>query len=181
MKPFSIKIESQYWLSDEKEDLCSHGEIHLEIGGAKITSAGVKEEWGISESALALLRTLDADYISNPDCEEGLILHGCGAMLMSGCPISIHWSVQHNGDEVFLSNFIKFTSTSLTEGKIEYPDIRVSVKKIVYEQEILQFAKQAKALFESSKAKEIEDEYDQDMYTDFWKEYDRLLQKYSAY
>lgn len=178
---FKFKIETQYWLTNEEEDLCSHGEIHLEVDGAVITQAGRGEEWGISESALALLRTLDADYISNPDCEEGLILHGCGAILMSGCPISIHWSVQHNGDEVFLSDFVKFTSTDLTEGKIEYPDIRVSVKKTVYEQEILQFAKQAKALFESSKAKEIEDEYDPNMYTDFLKEYDHLLQKYSAY
>lgn len=180
MKPFSIKIESQYWLSDEKEDLCSHGEIHLEIGGAKITSSGVKEEWGISESALALLRTLDADYLSNPDCEEGLILHGCGAMLMSGCPISIHWSVQHKEGAVFLSDFVKFTSTDLTEGKIEYLDLCVSVKKTVYEQEILQFAKQAIALFESSKTKKIEDEFDQKMYADFWKEYDQLLQKHTT-
>ncbi|MEC0302204.1 hypothetical protein [Terribacillus saccharophilus] len=150
------------------------------MNGTVITEAGMGEEWGISESALALLRTLDANYKSNPDFEEGLILHGCGAILMSGCPISIHWSVQHNGDEVFLSDFVKFTSTSLTEGKIEYPDIRVSVKKTVYEQEILQFAKQAKALFESSKAKKIGDEYDQEMYADFWKEYDQLLQKHTT-
>lgn len=64
---------------------------------------------------------------------------------MSGCPISIHWSVQHKGDEVFLSDFVKYTSTSLTEGKIVYPDVSVSVKKAVYKQKILQFARQAKA------------------------------------
>ncbi|WP_367456796.1 hypothetical protein [Terribacillus saccharophilus] len=178
---FNFNLKTQYWLSSEEEDLCSHGEIYLKVNGTVITEADIGEEWGISESALALLRTLDADYISNPDCEEGLILHGCGAMLMSGCPISIHWSVQHKEGAVFLSDFVKFTSTDLTEGKIEYPDLRISVKKAVYEQEILQFAKQAKALFESSTAKEIEDEYDQDMYTDFWKEYDHFLQKYSAY
>ncbi|WP_366249168.1 hypothetical protein [Terribacillus aidingensis] len=85
---FNFKIETQYWLSNEEEDLCSHGEIHLEVDGTVITQAGRGEEWGISESALALLRTLNADYISHPECEEGLILHGCGAMLMSGCPIS---------------------------------------------------------------------------------------------
>lgn len=78
---FNFKIETQYWLSNEVEDLCSHGEVHLEVDGTVITQAGRGEEWGISESALALLRTLDADYISHPECEEGLILHGCGTML----------------------------------------------------------------------------------------------------
>lgn len=50
----------------------------------------------------------------------------------------------------------------------------------MYEQEILQFAKQAKALFESSKAKKIEDEFDQEVYADFWKEYGQLLQKHTT-
>lgn len=90
----------------------------MEVGSTVITQTGIGEEWGISESALALLRTLDSDYVCFPKCEEGLILHGCGALLMSGCPISIHWSVQHKGDEVFLSDFVKFTSTSLIEGKV---------------------------------------------------------------
>lgn len=173
-------METQYWHSKEEEDLCSHGEIHLEVDGTIITQAGRGEEWGISESALALLRTLDADYISYPECEEGLILHGCGTMLMSGCPISIHWSVQHKGDEVFLSDFVKFTSTSLTEDNIVYPDVSVSVNKAVYKQKILQFARQAKALFENSKIKKIDDEYDQEMFKDFWKEYNQLLLKHTA-
>ncbi|PAD34906.1 hypothetical protein CHH48_13270 [Terribacillus saccharophilus] len=172
-------METQYWLSNEEEDLCSHGQIHLEVDGTIITQAGKGEEWGISESALALLRTLDVDYISNPECKEGLILHGCGIMLMSGCPISIHWSVQHKSDEVFLSDFVKFTSTSLAEGKIVYPDVSVSVKKIQYEQQILQFAKQAKAFYEISKTKKIEDDFDQEMYTEFWQEYNYLLQKHT--
>ncbi|PAE15869.1 hypothetical protein CHH91_11775 [Virgibacillus sp. 7505] len=180
MTIFNMRIETQYWLSNEEEDLCSHGELYLEVDGTVITQAGRGEEWGISESALALLRTLDADYISHPECEEGLILHGCGTMLMSGCPISIHWSVQHKGDEVFLSDFVKFTSTSLTEGKVVYQNVSVSVKKTLYKQKILQFAKQAKVLFESSQEKKIDEEFDLEMYEDFWKEYNHLLQKHST-
>lgn len=40
------------------------------------------EGWGISESALAFLRTLEQDYFADPEQWEGLILHGCGCMLL---------------------------------------------------------------------------------------------------
>ena len=44
------------------------------------------EEVGISESALGLLRTLDSDRASHEE-DDRLIMHGCGAILMMGCPI----------------------------------------------------------------------------------------------
>lgn len=81
---------------------------------------------------------------------------------------------------MFLSDFVKFTSTSLTEGKVVYRNVSVSVKKTLYKQKILQFAKQAKALFESSQEKKIDEEFDLEMYEDFWKEYNHLLQKHST-
>lgn len=174
-----IRIEKQHWLTNESEDICSHGEIRLEVGDTIITKAGANEEWGISESALALLRTLDADYKCNPEHKEGLILHGCGSILMTGCPISIHWSVQYDGEEVELSDFVKFTSSSNTEGKIVYPHLSLTLPKSIYKQEILQFALQAKAFFDQSKSKKFEDEFDQEMYAHFWNEYNLLLTRHA--
>ncbi len=71
--------------------------LYLNVAGTIIKQTGMDEEWGISESALALLRTLDKKYICDIENEEWLILHGCGTMLMLGCPISIHWTVKSYG------------------------------------------------------------------------------------
>ncbi|PFK65076.1 hypothetical protein COJ21_24875 [Priestia megaterium] len=173
-----MKILKQHWIDEQfkDEDLCSHGEIYLSVNGLIITQPRFNEEWGISESALALLRTLDKDYICDPDSEEGLVFHGCGAILMMGCPISIHWSVKHCGDEVLLSDFVKFTTTNPQVGNMEYKEIKVKLSKEEYRDEIISFALQAKELFDNSSEKIISDDFDKDMYREFWNEYNYLLE-----
>lgn len=168
---FIIKIENQSWLENEEEDLCSHGQIYLSVNGTIITQAGMEEEWGISESALALLRTLDKDYISDVDNKEGLILHGCGTMLMIGCPISIHWTVKHIGDQVVLSDFVKVMTTDPKSGSVYYPGLEIKLSRIEYSKQIIQFAEEVKAFFHTSKEKRFCDEYDEEMYEEFWKEF----------
>lgn len=170
-----IKIENQRWLSNDEEDLCSHGEIYLNINGNIITQPGIDEEWGISESALALLRTIDKDYFCDPDNEEGLILHGCGAILMMGCPISIHWTVKHTDDQMILSDFVKVTTTNPKSGSIHYSGLTVKLSKNEYKNQVVQFALQAKNFFETSKEKRISDDFDREIYEDFWNEYNHLL------
>jgi hypothetical protein len=173
---FNIYISKQYWLCSQVEDLCSHGEIYLNVNGTLITQPGVEEEWGISESALALLRTLNKDYLCNPDHEEGLILHGCGAMLMMGCPISIHWTVHHRGDQVLLSDFVKITTTNPDTGSIYYPGLQVKISSKEYKDLVVSFALQAKKLFEESQDKQIVDDFDKEMYEGFWDEFNELLE-----
>jgi hypothetical protein len=170
-----IKIENQRWLCHEKEDLCSHGEIYLNINGSIITQSGIAEEWGISESALALLRTLDEDYICDPDNKDGLIHHGCGAILMMGCPISIHWTVKHIDEQVILSDFVKVATTNPKTGSVYYTGLELKLSKKEYKNQILSFAIQAKNLFNNSKEKRITDDFDKEMYEDFWNEYNQLL------
>lgn len=174
---FIIKIENQGWLyENEEEDLCSHGEIYLNVNGNIITESGIDEDWGISESALALLRTIDKDYVCNPANEEGLILHGCGSILMMGCPISIHWTVKHMGDQVLLSDFVKITTTNTESGSVYYPGIQVSLNQNDYRKQVVQFAIQAKKLFDTSKEKHLTDDFDRETYKDFCSEYNRLLE-----
>ncbi|MTD29849.1 hypothetical protein [Planomicrobium sp. YIM 101495] len=176
---FVISIENQKWIDENEEmDLSSHGEIHLAVDGTVITGSGMDEEWGISESALALLRTVDHDYRCAPEDEEGLILHGCGAVLMMGCPISIHWTVQHMGDQVLLSDFVKTTTTDPTSGSFYYPELQVILKANDYKRQIVQFAEQAKEFFAAAKEKRIDDE-DRSMYEEFWAEYNRLLEEHA--
>jgi hypothetical protein len=176
--PFTIKIENQGWLcndDNDDQDLCSHGEIFLSVLDTIITQSSVNEEWGISESALALLRTLENDYCCEPEHDEGLILHGCGAILMMGCPISIHWSVKHLDGHVTLSDFVKITTTNPDTGSIYYPGLEVKIGSIDYKNQIVSFALQAKELFNYSKEKRISDDYDKELYEEFWTEYNQLL------
>ncbi|WP_078410758.1 hypothetical protein [Priestia abyssalis] len=178
-KQFEIKILKQDWLGSPEEDLCSHGEIYLNVNGVIITQSGIDEDWGISESALALLRTLDGDYICDPDNDWGLILHGCGTILMMGCPISIHWTVKHLGDQVRLSDFVKVATTDHQTGSIYYPGLKVTISTKEYKELIVSFAIQAKKLFKDSKEKQIDDDFDEEMYESFWDEYNELLELYS--
>ncbi|WKA52948.1 hypothetical protein QWY22_09815 [Planococcus liqunii] len=174
---FIINIENQEWLYDnEEEDLCSHGEIHLSVNRTIITQSGIKEEWGISESALALLRTIDNDYVCHPNDKEGLILHGCGAILMMGCPISIHWTVEHSGDQVLLSDFVKIITTDPETGSVYYPGLHAALNKNEYKKQIVQFAVQVKNFFDASKEKRITDDYDRETYQEFWDEFNQLLE-----
>jgi hypothetical protein len=54
---FCLDIINQHWLYEKSFDLCSHGEIALKVDNTIITNLGLQEQWGISESALAMLRT----------------------------------------------------------------------------------------------------------------------------
>jgi hypothetical protein len=172
---FTIYVSKQYCSCSQEADLCSHGEIYLNVNGTIITQPGVGEEWGISESALALLRTINKDYICNPDHEEGLILHGCGAMLMMGCPISIHWTVHHLGDQVLLADFVKISTTNPATGSIYYPGLQVKMSSKKYKESVVSFALQGKKLFEESKDKQIVDDFDKEMYEGFWDDFNQLL------
>jgi hypothetical protein len=151
--------------------------LYLNVAGTIITQTGMDEEWGISESALALLRTLDKEYICDIENEERLILHECGTTLMLGCPISIHWTINHIGENVVLKDFVKLISTD--QKAIYYEGLHIEVNENEYRKQIVSFALQAEGLFNKSNEKIISDELDRSMYTDFWTEYDYLLNKYN--
>jgi hypothetical protein len=172
---FEIKIVNQHWIGLPREDLCSHGEINLKVNETVITQSGKGEVWGISESALSLLRTIEKEYLSDPINGEGLILHGCGLLLMVSCPISIHWTVKHIGNQVELSDFVKVETTNPETGSIYYPELIVTLNHDEYKDSILYFASQAKNFFEESETKIIADDYDNEMYQEFWDEFNRRL------
>lgn len=171
---FALSIESQFWLGEEEQDLCSHGEIRLVVNGKVITEAGHEEEWGISESALALLRSLEGEEAG--DSEK--ILHGCGTMLMLGCPISIHWNTELQGDTVRLSNFHKVETTTPETGTMEFPGLTAIISFDDYRRHVIQFAQEVKAFFGRSKPKKVEAD-DKEMYDEFWQEFDELFVKHS--
>ncbi len=159
---FQITIIEQSWLpgASAEEDLCSHGRIRLLIGGQQITSG--KEDYGISESALSLLRTL-----------QRVIFHGCGTMLVMGCPIGVDWDVHHVADRVRISKVVRYDGTGDGDATT-FPNLIVDLSETEYRDQVLAFAQEAKKPF-SGIAKTFADDFDRQQYNDFWREYDALL------
>ncbi|KFN03789.1 hypothetical protein DJ93_1134 [Bacillus clarus] len=102
---------------------------------------------------MALLRTLDKDHILDLDNEEGLILHGCGTILMMGCPISIHWTVKHIEDKVILTDFTKVISTN--HESLYYTGLEIELSRNEYRNQILSFALKAKKYLINRVKKEL--------------------------
>src|SRR5262249_54458019 len=174
---FSIAIVSQGWLAgcSPEEDLCSHGRIRLVIGGVVVSPGD--EEYGISESALALLRTLTADHTSECPVAERLVFHGCGAILMMGCPIGIDWDVRHAPGAVELSDVRRYETT---DGRpVLYPQVRAALPAEDYRRAVVAFAAEAKALF-AGVPKAVTDSFDREQYTAFWQEYERHLARFGT-
>ena len=173
---FQIKIVEQFWLGgcSPEEALCSHGKIKLMIGGDPVSSGN--EDYGISESALALLRTLNSDHSSDKPVAERLIFHGCGTMLMIGCPIGIDWEVTHSNSRIHISKVVRYDSTGEAD-VVTFPSLNVEMSKEEYRREIVAFAVEAKRLF-TGITKVFSDEYDRQEHEDFWEEYNRLLSHY---
>lgn len=175
---FQITIVEQGWLEgcSPHEDLCSHGKIRLTIGNQSITDGD--ESYSISQSALALLRTLGSDHASERPVAERLIFCGCSAILMLGCPIGINWSVSHRGREVLINNVIRHYSTDKADDA-EFSELSVQVPEEEYRHQIVAFAREAKELF-SGITKTFQIDFDREQYESFWAEFDQLLEQYNV-
>ena len=170
---FRIEIVKQHWLGEKESeyDLCSHGSIRLVIGGQLITSDEI--EYGISESALALLRTLENDHSFENPVAERLVFHGCGTVLMIGCPIGIDWSVTHLGGDILINNIARYDAAN-EEQAIRFPRTEVRVPEEHYNQQVLSFAQEVKSWFERNPRSFYEDS-DREQFEAFWEEFNCLL------
>jgi hypothetical protein len=178
---FEIEITKQGWITDEpysvEADLCSHGDIRLVIGGRVISPGDGSGEYTISTSALALLRTLESDH-SHQRSDGNLILH-CGEILMCSCPIGIDWSVAHGNGRVHLSDVVR--SDSVSDDDVTFPAPAVDLAEDEYRHKIVTFAEKAKEPFVGiEKALNDKDDWEREMYTEFWLEYEERLARARA-
>jgi len=167
---FRLEIVEQTWLGNEPPpfDLCSHGRLWLEVNGHIILDG--REIYGISESALALLRTLDHDHTSQKPLAEKLIFHGCGTVLMMGCPIGVNWGVTHQNNQVILNQFKRWDSPDEHHPK-EFPGLEVLLSFKEYQQQVLVFAEKVRDFFKNE-TKQFFDIQDQLAYERFWSEFE---------
>jgi hypothetical protein len=167
---FRLDLVEQTWLGNEPPqfDLCSHGRFWLEVNGQVILDG--REIYGISESALALLRTLDHDHTPQQSMAEKLIFHGCGTVLMMGCPIGVNWSVFHQEDQVLLKDFKRWDSSD-EQRPSEFPDLEVVLSFKEYQRQVLALCTQVREFFKRE-SKEFFDTQDQINYERFWSEFE---------
>jgi hypothetical protein len=175
---FMIRILEQGWLvpTEPDEDYCSHGKLRLVITGIEIENGG--DHYGISESALALLRTLNCNHSKQAPVAERLIFHGCGNILMMGCPIGIDWAVEHFSGQVKIKDVIRYDTTTENDA-ILFPKLEAVVSFSNYRSEIIKFANDAKDLFIGTR-KKFTDAWDRQQYQRFWHEYDSHLEKWQT-
>jgi hypothetical protein len=180
--PFGILITRQGWLGANDPDLgydpapvdlCSHGGIRLTIGGQLIALGEDDDEYGISESALALLRTLESDHSPGQRVAERLVFHGCGNILMMGCPVGIDWSVSHVDGQVRIADVVRYDTVDETEA-VRFPGVATELTEDEYRLHVVAFAERAKDPFEGI-AKEFADTFEQQQYEEFWEEFDARL------
>ncbi len=173
---FKISIVEQGWIEEgsSANDLCSHGKISLKVGGVALAN---EDDWfGISESALAMLRTLESNHTSENPVADRMVFHGCGLILMMGCPIGIDWSVKHLNDElVGLSDFVYYPETN-EELAVRYSDLKVELSLAEYREQVVGFARKAEDLFVGVE-KLFDDDYEKHEYTSFWTEYRKLVRE----
>jgi hypothetical protein len=174
---FAIKIAKQGWIgpepSDAERDLCSHGDIRLVIGDSVIAPGDGEGDYTISTSALALLRTLESDHSPERRVADKLVMH-CGELMMLSCPFGIDWSVSHIEGRVRLSDVV---NCDIFENKTErmlFPGLAVELAEDEYRRQIVAFAEEAKRPFEGIQKGFYED-YDRQLYEEFWQEYDARL------
>ena len=169
---FRIDLLEQGWLDgcEPRSDPCSHGRLHIVIGGTTVADGEL--ELGISESSLGLLRPLEDDR-SSAEEQERLILHGCGLILMMGCPIGIDWDVEHAGDVVRVGNVVVCDGTGADDERELH--VSADVPAARYREQVVALAKAVKQLFATSPDKALDDPFDRQQYAEFWREFDARL------
>jgi hypothetical protein len=174
---FEIAITSQGWITDdassELEDLCSHGNLRLVIAGCVIAPGDGDDNYTLSTSALALLRTVESDHTPGPGVDN-LVLH-CGQLLMLSCPIGIDWQVSHSEGRVRLSNVVHYDDVDVRNAT-RFPGLVAELSEAEYREAIAAFARSAKQPFVGIE-KRFHEDIDRQDYEEFWAEYDARLSR----
>jgi hypothetical protein len=97
-----------------------------------------------------------------------LILHGCGLILMMGCPIGIDWDVEHDGEVARIRNVIVCDGAAAEDERDLH--LSVDVPATEYRDRVVTLAESVKRFFAASPNKALEDSFDRQQYADFWRE-----------
>ena len=175
---FRLEITRQGWISSEPssalDDLCSHGDLRLVIAGTVVAPGTGDNDYTLSTSALALLRTVESDHSPERPVADALILH-CGQLLMTSCPIGIDWRVAHADGRVRISDVVRCDDLDASRAQ-SFPSLAADLTADEYRREVVAFAESAREPFVGIE-KRFHDALDRQMYEEFWAEYERRLRR----
>ena len=148
-------------------DYSAHGRVRVTIDGLVVTSGD--PDYGITQSALALLRTVEEDRTAMRDerlpLDNGFLLcHDCGFPLSFGCTnFGTNWLVRHEEDVVVL-----------IVGNLGF---RAEISLREYTSQIAAFAREAKQFYfaEGNRGSDMPD-----LDASFWAEFNARLERAEA-
>ena len=172
-KDFRLEVLTQNWINNSEEaknkDIHSHGQVFLKVKDTIISDIS-DGDWGLNETALALLKT-----VYNLQEEERIFYHGCDTItLMMSCPITIDWKVKREGKFIILSNFQKNPDTG--SNPIVYKNLSVKLEFIDYAKIVYNFAKKVNEFYFSVE-KTFNPEGLREFYDSFVNEYRGLFDR----
>jgi hypothetical protein len=143
-----------------------------------------EDEYGISQSALSLLRTLEQDHAPAGPVSGGYLLcHGCGYPDIFGCPnFGTDWVVRHEGDTVVLSQAAHYAAVPVGRAdrlqETEF-DVRARVPIDHYRRQVVAFAEEARDFYLASGPRQLE-EGEQEFHQQFWAEFEERMARAKA-
>lgn len=171
MNKFELKIIRQRWINDDglddKEDLCSHGNVFVQIGN-EILSSENDSFWCTSAAALHLMRTIKQDYKIGdfpsqliPCCGHFLHPDETGnSIMIVGCPNGIDWNVTHH------DGIVKLMTVNNTLVNLSICDYKATV---------LNFVNEIESFYGNPDLKILpDDQFDKDSFHLFWKNWREL-------
>ena len=172
---FELEIVSQGWLGEpsadwdpERDDLCSHGDLRLVIGGRVIAAGDGSGDYTISTSALALLRTLESDHGLRASRRADGARDALRQAPHDELPVRDRLGGAHRDGRVFLSDVVKNETERL-------PGVAADLSEDEYRRAIVAFAEVAKEPF--ARIEKSLDESTRAEYEAFWREYDERLDR----
>jgi hypothetical protein len=159
---------------DGSQDQCSHGSIFCEIAGVVVTTD--EPDYGIIQSALSLLRSLERDHPPDDGTDDlpiagFLLCHGCGYPLGLGCTnFGTDWKVRHEGNDVVLSE--PFLMSASQTGN----DIEARVPLAEYRRQIVSFAHEARRFYFANGPRHLDEGW-LAINSRFWADFDERLKR----
>lgn len=172
--PFAIELLASWQTCpDPIHDTCLTGALRVTINGTVVAD---DREYGVAESARALMRTITRDHGPNHRVVNApyLLSHDCGFPDFACSNFGTTWSVTHRDGLVRLAHVESYSAHPVARG-LSFPEADVEIPLADYRTEVLRFADDARNAYFASGERRILDREQQRLYAEFWREYDRLV------
>ena len=158
--------------TDDPNDLCVHGAINVKTGDKVIVNETDGNRWTLSAAALNFMRTLGGDHETGD--LYGQLIPCCGFAMypaedvetvdIVGCGNGFDWTIRHRNNEVI---------------HIADRGEQGSISAAEYRQKVMHIAEAVERFYNTSAPKVMsEDQYDEEGYESFWREWRTLKQKW---